>query len=399
MERADVVVIGAGIVGLATARAVLQRRPGLRLVVLEKEDRVGVHQSGHNSGVIHSGIYYPPRSYKARLVRESRTELVAFCDRHGIPVNFCGKVIIATADDERARLHALHDRGREHGLDVTLLSPAQLREREPHAAGVAAIHVPEAGITDFSAVCTALAAEITELGGDIRVRRPVRALQETPHAVRVAAGPDVLEASRLVSCAGLHSDVLAPPSPSRDDAVRIVPFRGEYYDVSRAAAGFVRSLVYPVPDPRFPFLGVHLTRGVHGGVHAGPNAVLALAREGYRWRDVDLAHVAGLAKDPALRILARRYWRIGAGEIYRSMSKRAFVRALQALVPAIAGFDLTRAPAGVRAQAISRDGRLIDDFAFRETGRTVHVINAPSPAATASLGLGAHIAARLLAKA
>jgi L-2-hydroxyglutarate oxidase len=397
VERVDVVVVGGGIVGLATAYAVLRSRPATRLVLLDKEDRVGAHQSGHNSGVIHSGIYYQPGSRKAELVARSRAELVEFCQQHSIAIDFPGKVIVASSADELPALRGLHERGLQHGLDVRLLSRAQLRELEPNVLGVAAVHVPEAGITDFPAVCLALAAEIRRRGGEIRLSSPVRSLRETADSVVVEAGQHVLEAGRVVACAGLQSDLVAPAPATAAEAVRIVPFRGEYYDLKPAAAALVRGLVYPVPDPRFPFLGVHLTRGVHGGVHAGPNAVLALSREGYRWRDVSVRHLREIAADPGVRALARKYWRVGAAEMYRSISKRAFAHALQRLVPAVRTSDLIASGAGVRAQAMTRDGRLVDDFAFRETGHAIHVINAPSPAATASLGLGAYIADRLLA--
>lgn len=396
-EKVDVVVIGAGIIGLATAYELVRRRPGLQLVVLEKEDRLATHQSGHNSGVIHSGIYYTPGSYKASLVARSRAALLDFCAAHDIPTVLCGKVIVAASEAELPRLQALYERGRGHGLDVRLLSVPELRELEPHVAGIAALHVPEAGITDFPAVCGALAGEIKARGGDIRLGRRVRAIRERAADVVVEAGPDVLRTTRIVSCAGLHSDLLAPP-PAAAEHIRILPFRGEYFDLRPVAAALVRSLVYPVPDPRFPFLGVHLTRGVHGGVHAGPNAVLALSREGYRWRDADLRHVVSVVRDPAVHMLARRYWTVGAQEVIRSLSKRAFARAVRRLLPPIALSDLVPADAGVRAQALRRDGTLVDDFAFLETARAVHVINAPSPAATACLGLGEHVAERVLSR-
>lgn len=395
MERVDVVVIGAGIVGLATARALLIRRPGLRLVLVDKESRIGAHQSGHNSGVIHSGIYYPPGSHKANLVARSRSTLVEFCDSQGIAVKFPGKVIVATSSDEVPRLHKLHERGLQNGLAVRLVSPSELRELEPHVVGLAAVHVPEAGVTDFGDVCQALARVIVEAGGVIRLGQAVRSLRESTRAVTVEAGPDTFEADQVVSCAGLHSDLVAKDALGRSD-IRIIAFRGEYYDVSPRAANLVHSLVYPVPDPRFPFLGVHLTRSVHDEVHAGPNAVLALSREGYRWRDVSFRHVREIAADPGVRVLARKYWRMGAAEMYRSASKAAFARAVQRLVPEIGKDDLIRSAAGVRAQALTATGELLDDFAFRDTARTVHVINAPSPAATASLGLGDYVAERLL---
>jgi len=393
----DVVVIGAGIVGLATAHALLNRRPGIRLVVLDKEPRIGAHQSGHNSGVIHSGIYYAPGSHKANLVARSRASLITFCESQGIEIRFPGKVIVATSMDELPRLHSLHERGLQHGLAVRVVSPGELKELEPHVVGVSALHVPEAGVTDFAAVCAGLAQAITAAGGEIRLRHAVSSLRESADAVTVEAGAEVFEAGHVVACAGLQSDLVARQARPESDDVRIVAFRGEYFDLTPRAAGLVTSLIYPVPDPAFPFLGVHLTRSVHGEVHAGPNAVLALSREGYRWRDVSAAHLREIAMYPGLRVLARRHWRMGAQEMYRSASKAAFARAVQRLVPAIGKQDLIRAGAGVRAQALTRDGTLVDDFAFRDTPRTVHVINAPSPAATASLGLGEYVADRLLA--
>lgn len=391
MDNYDVVVVGGGIVGLASARAILRENPSTRLLLLEKEPALALHQTGRNSGVIHSGIYYPPGSLKASMVAESRQPLIDLCTEHGVPFEFPGKVIVATRPDELPRLDALYQRGLAHGLAVRRLGPDGLRELEPHAAGLAAVHVPEAGITDYAAVSRALAADMAAVGARVRLGTAVRTLHERSDAVILETSGGEVSARHVVVCAGLHSDELAEPRRRARD-VRIVPFRGEYYELTPSATSLVRSLVYPVPDPRFPFLGVHLTRGVDGGVHAGPNAVVALAREGYRWRDVDRAAFRELLAYPGMRKLARKYWRVGVAEMYRSASKRAFTRAVRRLVPELTSGDLVPATAGVRAQALRADGNLVDDFAFRESRRVVHVVNAPSPAATASLAIGRHIA-------
>lgn len=391
VESYDVVVVGGGIVGLATARAVLRDRPDTRLLLLEKEAGLATHQTGRNSGVIHSGIYYPPGSLKARMVAAGRRPLLALCSEYDVPVDICGKVIVATDEAELPGLRALLDRGQEHGLNVRWLDPPELREHEPHATGVAAVHVRETGITDFAGVAGALGTEITADGGVVRTGTRVIRLDERPDEVVLATTSGDVTTSFVVVCAGLHADELAF-GPTDPDELRIVPFRGEYYALRPEAAALVNALVYPVPDPRFPFLGVHFTRGVDGGVHVGPNAVLAFAPEGYRRRDVSGRELIRLASYPGMYRLARRHWRRGAGEIYRSFSKAAFTRAAQRLLPALTKDDLVPAPAGVRAQALRPDGTLVDDFAFRETRRVVHVVNAPSPAATASLAIGAHIA-------
>ncbi len=391
MDTYDVVVVGGGIVGLASAWAIVKARPGVSVLVLEKEQVLAAHQTGRNSGVIHSGIYYPPGSLKAAMVAESRPLLVDLCARHGVPVKFPGKVVVATRTDELPRLQSLFERGRAHGLNVRQLDPPQLRELEPHVTGIAGLHVPEAGITDFGGVARALAAEVEGGGGHLRLGVEVLGIAETRDKAVVTTAAGEVSADDVVVCAGLHSDELLP-GPARDRDLRIVPFRGEYYELTPRAVPLVRSLIYPVPDPRFPFLGVHLTRGIDGGVHAGPNAVLALAREGYRWRDVDRRTVGELARYPGVRTLARRYWRVGFGEVYRSVSKTAFTRAVRRLVPDLARDDLVRSGAGVRAQALLRDGRLVDDFAFRRSDHVVHVLNAPSPAATASLAIGRYVA-------
>jgi (S)-2-hydroxyglutarate dehydrogenase len=393
-DDADVVVVGAGIVGLATARALATGHPGSRVIVLDKEDRVGAHQTGHNSGVVHSGLYYRPGSTKASTVRDGRADLVAYCRERGLALDRCGKVVVATTEAELGPLEELHRRAGTNGVTAELIGPSRLREIEPHARGLSALHVPDAAVVDFAEVARALAAELVELGSELRLGQAVHSLRRDSGGVVVETDLGELRARAAVNCAGLHSDLLARAS-GLATAERIVAFRGEYHELIPSRRHLVRALIYPVPDIRFPFLGVHLTRGIDRTVHAGPNAVLALAREGYRWRDLDAGELLGLGRSPALRALARHYWRTGAGEVGRSVSKRAMVRALRRLVPEIEPRDLVRAGAGVRAQAVGRDGRLLDDFAFADDGPIVHVINAPSPAATASLAIGRHIAERL----
>ncbi|MFG3496266.1 L-2-hydroxyglutarate oxidase [Streptomyces sp. NPDC047928] len=388
----DVLVIGGGIVGLSTAYALTRAAPGTRVIVLEKEAGPARHQTGRNSGVIHSGIYYRPGSLKARYAVRGAAEMVKFCAEYGLPHEVTGKLIVATERSELPRLHALVQRGRENGIPVRELGPAQITEYEPEVRGLAAIHVGTTGICDYGAV----AAQLAEASGaDVRYGARVTAVDRRPWgvAVRTAAG-SVVRGRVLVNCAGLHCDAVARLAGD-DPGVRIVPFRGEYYDLDRP--GLVRGLVYPVPDPAFPFLGVHLTRGIGGGVHVGPNAVPALAREGYGPLVVQPRDLAGTLSWPGTWRIARRHWRYGAGEIHRSMSKRAFTEAVRRLLPAVEEADLRPAPAGVRAQAVLRDGTLVDDFLIREAPRTVHVLNAPSPAATASLPIGREVARRALA--
>jgi L-2-hydroxyglutarate oxidase len=407
----DVVVVGAGIVGLSTAAALMRARRGLRLAVLDKETRLAAHQSGRNSGVIHSGIYYQPGSLKARGAREGRRALLELCDEHAIPHAICGKVIVATRRDELARLEALLEGGRSNGVRVEPLGPDGLRALEPHVTGIAALHVPEAGIIDFPRVCEVLAQELRAGGAEIRLGAAVTGLREDGDGVTlrmavkhgreegdgvtVRTDRDELRARWVVNCAGLQSDRVAAMAGQGPSGVRIIPFRGEYYELIPERRRLCNNLVYPVPDPRFPFLGVHFTRMIGGGVHAGPNAVLALAREGYRRTAVRPRDVWGVLSYPGFWRLAARHWRTGSGEVYRSLSKRAFVRALQRLVPEVRAGDLVPSAAGVRAQAIAVDGSLLDDFALVESGRVLSVVNAPSPAATASQYIGAHIAARL----
>ncbi len=397
MEQVDVVIIGAGIVGLATARALIEAEPARSVVLLEKESAPARHQSGHNSGVIHSGIYYKPGSAKATLVREGRDEMLAFCAHHAIPVDPCGKVIVAVDDRELTRLATLEERAAANGIAAERIGPAELHEREPYARGVAGLVVPSAAIVSYPAVCDALRRELEGAGVFVRTGFTVDVIEEHGDTITVSdttTGARVTARS-LVNCAGLHSDRIARLAGADTGGVRIMPFRGEYYEVVEDRRYLCRSLIYPVPDPAFPFLGVHLTRMIDGTIHAGPNAVPALQREGYRRRDIDLRDVRELLGSTRTYKLAKRYWRTGAGEIHRSLRKRAFVRALQALCPDIGPLDLAPSPAGVRAQAIDAQGNLLDDFAFASTPRSVHVVNAPSPAATASLAIGRTVAARM----
>ncbi|MFD4632320.1 L-2-hydroxyglutarate oxidase [Streptomyces sp. NPDC058284] len=390
----DVLVIGGGIVGLATAYALTRTAPGTRVTVLEKEHGPARHQTGRNSGVIHSGIYYRPGSLKARYAVRGAAEMIKFCAEYDIAHEVTGKLIVATERAELPRLHGLVQRGRENGIPVRELGPAQIAEYEPEVRGLAAIHVGTTGICDYSAVAAHLA---DASGADIRYgaggevtridRRPDRGV-----AVATADGT-VVRGKVLVNCAGLHCDEVARLTGD-DPGMRIVPFRGEYFDLVRPE--LVRGLVYPVPDPAFPFLGVHLTRGIGGGVHVGPNAVPALAREGYDWSVIHPRELAGTLGWPGSWHIARRHWRYGAGELRRSASKSAFTEAVRRLLPAVGPDDLVPAPAGVRAQAVLRDGTLVDDFLIREGARTVHVLNAPSPAATASLPIGREVARRAL---
>ncbi|MFF9607477.1 L-2-hydroxyglutarate oxidase [Streptomyces sp. NPDC014684] len=388
----DVLVIGGGIVGLSTAYAITRAAPGTRVTVLEKEPGPARHQTGRNSGVIHSGVYYRPGSLKARFAVRGAAEMVKFCAEYGIAHAVTGKLIVATERDELPRLHALVQRGRENGIPVRELGAAQIGEYEPEVRGLAAIHVGTTGVCDFVGVARQLArasgAEIRYGARVVRVdRRPERGV-----AVLTASG-DVVRGRVLVNCAGLYCDEVARLTGDAP-GVRIVPFRGEYYELARPE--LVRGLVYPVPDPAFPFLGVHLTRGIDGGVHIGPNAVPALAREGYGWGVVRPGELAGTVAWPGSWVIARRHWRYGAGELRRSVSKGAFLTAVRRLLPAAEESDLVRAPAGVRAQAVLRDGTLVDDFLIREGSRAVHVLNAPSPAATASLPIGREVGRRAL---
>lgn len=389
MSRTDnaVLVVGGGIVGLSTAVALTERFPGQPVTVVDKEVTLAHHQTGHNSGVLHSGLYYPPGSLKARLAVTGRRDMVSFCEHHGIAHDVCGKVVVATRQEELPLLDALHERGLANDVANTRIGPEELRECEPNAVGLAALHVPSTGIVDYRAVCAVMAELVEKGGGEIRLGTRVEAVQDCGTGLRVRTTTGDVDARYLVNCGGLQSDRIAR-SAGVDPALQIVPFRGEYYEFVADRRDIVRNLIYPVPDPSFPFLGVHFTRMIGGGMEVGPNAVLALAREGYRWRDVDRGDVAEVLRYRGFRKLARRYWRTGIGEMWRSVSKHAFVRALQRLVPSVRAGDLEPASAGVRAQALRPDGTLVDDFAIVEEGRCVHVLNAPSPAATASLPIG-----------
>ncbi|GAA1150931.1 L-2-hydroxyglutarate oxidase [Streptomyces javensis] len=392
----DVLVIGGGIVGMSTAYAITRAAPGTRVTVLEKEAGPARHQTGRNSGVIHSGIYYRPGSLKARFAVRGAAEMVKFCAEHGIPHDVTGKLIVATERSELPRLHGLVQRGRENGIPVRELGPAQIAEYEPWVRGLAAIHVGTTGVCDFGAVTARLARLAQDAGASVRYGARVRTIGRRPSAVAVrTADGTVLRARALVNCAGLHCDHVARLAGD-DPGMRIVPFRGEYYELAPSRASLVNGLVYPVPDPAFPFLGVHLTRGIDGGVHIGPNAVPALAREGYAWRTVRPQELAGTLAYPGSWRIARRHWRYGAGELRRSLSKRAFTDAVRRLLPDVTADDLIAAPAGVRAQAVLPDGTLVDDFLISQSPRIVHVLNAPSPAATASLPIGREVAGRVL---
>ncbi|MDB5103955.1 MAG: lhgO [Fibrobacteres bacterium] len=392
--RADVLITGGGIVGLATALRILERFPGLKVTVLEKEGGVARHQTGHNSGVIHSGIYYKPGSYKAQLCRRGYAEMVAFCRANDLPHDICGKIIVALTEAELPQLETLRQRAEANGLKgVSVVERGDIARYEPHAGGLKALHVPETGIVDYVKVSEKMAERIRALGGEIILSRRVESLRTLPDAKVARAGEADYEASFFINCGGLMSDRVARLD-GVDTGVSIVPFRGEYYDLDPASRGLVKNLIYPVPDPAFPFLGVHFTRMIGGGVECGPNAVLAFKREGYRKSDVNLKDTAEVFANPGFRKLALRHWRMGLGEFHRSFSKAAFVKALQRLLPDVREPMLTPAGSGVRAQALRRDGSLVDDFAFADGPRSLHVLNAPSPAATASLAIGGEIADR-----
>jgi L-2-hydroxyglutarate oxidase len=395
-DVAEVVVIGGGIIGLATAYKLLLARPGRSVIVLEKETAVGQHQSGHNSGVLHAGLSYTPGSAKARLAVDGVRQMTAFCRRFQIPHELCGKLVIATDGSELPALKALHDRGTRNGLaGLAWLDAGQIAEVEPHAAGVAALRVPEEGIVDYGAVCRALADEIERLGGQIRTGSRVRSLRRQGGRWVLESESGSFGAGMLVNCAGLQADRLAAlaGSPSR---LRIVPFRGRYYRLRPERQFLVRHLIYPVPDPAFPFLGVHLTRRIHGAVDAGPNAMLALAREGYGGRDVSARDAVELATFPGLWRFLGRHRELVARELTLTLGRGPFTRALQRLVPEIQPADLIPAGAGVRAQAMTHDGQLVADFVFASGDMAVHLLNAPSPGATAALAIGDEVVRRVL---
>ncbi|WP_116244328.1 L-2-hydroxyglutarate oxidase [Nocardiopsis sp. FIRDI 009] len=390
-------VVGAGIVGLALARRLSLHRPGARVTVLEKEDRVAAHQTGHNSGVVHAGLYYRPGSLKATLCRRGVGLLREYCAEHGLPYREVGKVLVAVDDEDTARLADIERRARDNGVPgVVRLGPRGLRDVEPHAAGVAALHSPTTAITDFVAVAEQLADDVRRSGGRVLLHTPVIDMRQDHDGVEVLTGdPDgerrIHRFDRLVVCGGLHGDELARMAGAGADP-RVVPFRGHYHELVPERRHLVRGLVYPVPDPRYPFLGVHLTRHVHGEVMAGPNAILAAAREGYRARDLAPDDLARTLSWPGFWKLARRHWPMGAREVLVSSSRAVFARQARRLVPEISAADLRPAGSGVRAQALGRDGTLLDDFRVDTHGRVVCVRNAPSPAATSSLAIAEFLA-------
>lgn len=394
MQQAAVGIIGGGILGLATAYHLTQRFPQRRVVILEKEAELAQHQTGHNSGVLHSGIYYKPGSLKATNCREGKKAMEAFCAAEGIDYEICGKVIVATHEGELPALQRIYERGQANGVRCALIDAEHLHELEPAAAGIKAIHVPEAGIVNYPQVCQRLAARLQERGAQIVTNARVTGIRQQSGEVVLQTLAGDFTVDYVVNCAGLHSDRVAALGGAQP-GVKIVPFRGEYYEVKPHAQHLCRNLIYPVPDPSFPFLGVHFTRMIKGGVECGPNAVLAFAREGYHKTDINLRDLAETLTYSGFLRLAATYWQTGLGEMWRSFSKAAFVKALQHLIPAIQAEDLEPAAAGIRAQAIAPDGAMVDDFMIHETARIVNVCNAPSPAATASLNIGRLIVDKL----
>ena len=393
----DVVVVGGGIVGLATAYQILQNSPDTCLALVEKEDGIARHQTGNNSGVIHSGLYYKPGGLKALNCIRGYHMLLDFVEKEDVKYELCGKVVVATSDDELPQLEKLYLRGQENGLnDLKRLSPEEIREIEPHCEGVGGIQVKQTGIVDYKGMCHKLAERIKDQGGEIYLGEKVENISQDKSGVHVECSSKTINARLLVNCAGLYSDKVARMTSKID--TKIIPFRGEYYELVEERRHLVKHLIYPVPDPSFPFLGVHYTRMVNGGVEAGPNAVLAYAREGYTKSDINWAELFESLTYPGFLKVAFKYWKTGLGEIYRSYSKKAFTKALQKLIPEIQEDDLKPGGAGVRAQACDRTGGLLDDFKLVEEARVVHVINAPSPAATSSLSIGKTISETVLSK-
>jgi L-2-hydroxyglutarate oxidase len=394
----DVIVVGGGIVGLATAYRLLEAKPQLKIVLLEKEAHLASHQTGNNSGVLHSGLYYKPGSAKALLAVQGLQQMLAFCRAHGVAHEQCGKIVVATSEEELPRLENLWERGNANGLlGLRKLNPQQIKEIEPHAAGIAAIHVPQEGIVDYPAVCEKLGELIRKAGGEIRLNTRFQKARQNSSGWAMETSAGDFQAKFVVTCGGLHADRLVRAAGQKPSA-KIVPFRGEYYQIKKARQFLVRNLIYPVPDPKFSFLGVHFTRLVHGGIEAGPNAVLAFAREGYKWTDINLRDLAESLLFPGLWKFLAKYPSMCGYEIRRSLSKAEFARSLQKLVPEIRADDLEAGGAGVRAQAMLWEGILVEDFHFEEADGILHVVNAPSPAATASLAIGAKISEKVLTR-
>jgi L-2-hydroxyglutarate oxidase len=394
MQGFDLAIVGGGIVGLVTADRFTRRFPGRRVVLLEKEARVAEHQTGHNSGVLHSGIYYKPGTLKAATCRAGKKAMEAFCAAEGIAHEICGKVIVAADDADLPALQRIFERGQANGVTCSLIDKGRLAELEPHAAGVKAIHVPEAGIVNYRQVCERLAKRVRAAGGEVVFHARVTAIRHHADGVTAVTSAGDFTARQLVNCAGLHSDRVARLT-GQDPKALVVPFRGEYFALKPEAFQFCRNLIYPTPDPQFPFLGVHFTRMIAGGVECGPNAVLAFGREAYRFAAVNPRDLFETLTYRGFQRMARKHWRMGLGEVWRSLSKKAFVRALQRLVPDIRAEHLEPAPAGIRAQMVAPDGAMVDDFLILEGDRVVSVCNTPSPAATASFQIGAEIVDRL----
>jgi L-2-hydroxyglutarate oxidase len=390
-ERDRTIVIGGGIVGLATALAAAER--GLRPIVLEAENQLATHQTGHNSGVIHSGLYYKPGSMKARTCRAGLEAMYRFCAEEGVPTRRCGKLVVAVSPNEVPRLAVLAERARANGVSVRALGPEEIREFEPNVSGISGLWVEETGVVDYKQVAHCMGHRIVESGGEIRLNSRVRQITRQTSLQTIETTSGTVRGGLIINCAGLQSDRIARMA-GLDPGMRIVPFRGEYYVLRPDSAGLVRGLIYPVPDPSLPFLGVHFTRGIDDVVEAGPNAVLALKREGYSWGDVSARDIADWAAFPGFWKMVQRQWRTGVGEAMRSLDRKRFVTSLQALVPTLSEDDIERGGSGVRAQAVGSDGRLIDDFYIQAAPGIINVLNAPSPAATASLVIGREVVSR-----
>ena len=392
-RKCDVAIIGGGIVGLATALRLTQRYPRCRVSVLEKENELAVHQTGHNSGVIHSGIYYRPDSHKAHFCVDGVNSLVQFCDEESIEYERCGKVIVATDESELERLESLYQRGTANGVQgLEIIGPERLKEIEPHTYGIKALYAPRTGIVDYKTVANAYAKRIREGGGEVLPGNEVLKIARSGSRISLETTGGSVESSYVINCAGLYADRVARMM-GEEPQVRIIPFRGEYYTLKPTSRTLVKALIYPVPNPKFPFLGVHFTRNIHGGVEAGPNAVLAFAREGYRKRDFSATETLETLTYPGFWTMTLKYWKTGLGEIHRSLSRKVFLRDLQRLLPEIKEEDLASGGSGVRAQAVDGKGRLLDDFSIQQSPGAIHVLNAPSPGATSSLAIGEHIVA------
>ena len=392
LTKYDLAIIGGGIVGLATAYRLLLLKPELKLVVLEKESHVAAHQTGNNSGVIHSGLYYKPGSLKAINCIKGYKMLLEFCDSNGIPYDLCGKIVVATSEKEFSQLDMLYERGKENGLEGILkINESEIKEREPNCSGIKGLYVPQTGIINYSKVCEVLVEKIKNMGGEILLNFKVTKIDLNNDGCKVKSDIAEIQTRLIINCAGLYSDKIAELNEKNLDT-RIIPFRGEYYTIKPEKQYLVKNLIYPVPDPNFPFLGVHFTRMVDGGVEAGPNAVFAFKREGYKKTDINFADLWNSISWPGFRKVGLKYWETGIGEYYRSFSKSAFTKALQKLVPAIQKDDLIPAKSGVRAQACDRTGGLLDDFKIVEKPGIINILNAPSPAATSSLSIGQIVA-------